>query len=219
MNWKIAIVGIGALLVGAAVAVLITGGGGETTVVERTVPAEEPAAETDTTEEPEPTEVVESEPPEPEGVPLGEEVPRADPSDDFFDDANIIRGDRERTELDGEALSDPAVFQIGLYSASGPWVTELAVPGFSRLTASRVGWADGTATEVAFTLNVYADDRDTEPIYSETFEGPGDAGDMDIDIEGTNTLIFEWDPEMSRAAIAGLGEDAFFVLDEALLLE
>jgi hypothetical protein len=218
MNWKIGLIGmVGALLVGAAVAVLITGGSGETTVVERTVPAEEPAAETDTTEEPDPTEVAESEPPESEGVPLPDEVGRSVEGENV----EFSGADDSNREIDGEPLENGGVFTLDYSSINNPlpWRIELPVPGYSTLSMSRLGWVDGTSTLVGHTFEVYADDSD-EPLYSETFEGPGDVKDMNIDIEGVNTLIFEWDLATPRSDYNNTPDfEVFFGVDEAVLEE
>lgn len=207
MSWKPAVAGaIVVAIVGALVGVAI-GGGGDPEVVTETVEVVSdplPSEETELAPDAESGDVTETEPTteaEPETAPTGEvpltEAVSPEALNSSKGDAvlNCVQpgGGSAFRGLLGEPLTDPAVFEIlesdRIYC--GPWRVVLPVSEYKSFSA-RVGWADNVPEQLTTEFAVYGDSIGSEPLYSDTFEGPSDVGELDVDLEGVDQMILQW---------------------------
>ncbi|MGI8659478.1 MAG: hypothetical protein ACR2LH_00330 [Thermoleophilaceae bacterium] len=210
---------------------------------QETETGETETGETDTDDEAETNAEPESEPAPDGGVPLAEAVSRdafksQNRGEGFPNDDPCVQpgGRTDVRGLGGEPLTDPVALTIALISGYSfnpfphtperaydckHWRIVLPVSGYGSLRVARLGWGDAASAELASSLglNVYADTLGSKPRYSKKFDGPGDVGQMDIDLEGVEQLIFEWKTVSGGLASLPLHASSGFLLDRAYLTE
>jgi hypothetical protein len=229
MNWKLSFLGLVVLLLGAGAALALSGAfEDETTTVVEQVVTEPTTAETTagstgiatTTTAPEATTTG-------EGTSLSElaeEQPLIESDSVTFKAASQID---DPISLGGHDIADPALVTLGtdIYELvdGPPWRLEVPVTGYSRLHIASAGLAPSVSADTDFELALYADDTESQPLWGpKLFEGPATIDEIDTDLNGASTLIFEWSSELwggTPKTTKFEAEAAKFVLGDAQLTE
>ena len=128
-------------------------------------------------------------------------------------------GGQETRSVGGETLTDATIFNVIYQNRTlcDRWLVIVPVSEYSRLEIGALGWSDGVPEAATVDFSIYGNSRDSEPLFSKTFQGPGDVADgVDLDLSGTDNLVFEWkvgDPGPSE--YPGNFTAYRFILDQA----
>lgn len=126
-------------------------------------------------------------------------------------------GGAETRSLGGETLTDATILNV-IYNnrtLCDRWLVILPVEEYTSLEIGGIGWADKVPDTVSAEFSIYADSRGSEPLFTDSFEGPGDTASTSVDLAGANNLILEWKPGEPIDDFAGDFSSFRFVLDMA----
>lgn len=216
-KWQLTgVVAVVAAAAGFGAGMLVSGGSSEPTVQTTTTTVVEEGADEDATT----TEELDPESPEGGPVPFTEafsEQQLTSRSGNGVTPCVAPTGAGTRG-LDGEPLEDAAVFNINYENRifCGPWRIVIPVDEYERLEIGRLGWTGNSPRKVEAELNIRPDTAGSEPLLSESFDGPSDVlADFSLPLDDAQKLIIKW--EIGSSLGGELDTTHQFAFDQALL--